>query len=121
MTGAAKRIWTYYGTVLRIHDGDTFTVDLDLGLFITRKNMPVRIAGINAPELSNPSGAGKAALTFLETLISVGDLLRLDSVDGQFYEKYGRLLAKPYTTRDPVPMDVAGLMLGTGHAVAYTP
>lgn len=115
------RVWVYYGNVIRIHDGDTFAVDLDLGCFLWRKDINVRIAGINAPELSEPSGSGKAALTFLESLISVGDEVRLESLDGKFYEKYGRLLAKPYTTKDPVPMDIAAVMISTGHAVPDPP
>lgn len=90
----APKVWVYYGTITRIHDGDTFTCDLDMGCYMWRHGIDVRVKGINAPELA--TDAGKAALQYTLTLLHVGQVVRLESVDGKFYEKYGRLLARVY-------------------------
>lgn len=48
-------LYTYRGVVTSVHDGDTFRVYLDLGFDFTYaypKAKPVRVYGINAPELT---------------------------------------------------------------------
>lgn len=45
--------WEYKAVALSVHDGDTFTVRLDLGDRIFRE-LEVRVAGIDAPELRRP-------------------------------------------------------------------
>lgn len=82
--------YKYNATLTAIHDGDTVTVEVDLGFYITARKI-VRLAGINAPELSTPEGVtAKTALVGL-----VGTLPRHVTV--QSYktgiEKYGRWLA----------------------------
>lgn len=42
--------WEYKAIALTVHDGDTFTVRLDLGDRIFRE-LEVRVAGMDAPEL----------------------------------------------------------------------
>jgi hypothetical protein len=49
--------------VLSIHDGDTITVRLDLG-FNTFTEHPLRVFGVNAPELKVPDGSGAKALAY---------------------------------------------------------
>lgn len=48
-------MWEYRARVVRVHDGDTCTVLLDLGLRVTT-TVSVRLAGVYAPELSQPGG-----------------------------------------------------------------
>ena len=43
-------MWTYRCKVLRVVDGDTVDVDIDLGFGIWQKNERVRIMGIDTPE-----------------------------------------------------------------------
>ena len=59
----------YEATVIDNHDGDTVTVDIDLGHRI-RTTDAIRVRGINAPELSQPGG--KEARDFLSALIPAG-------------------------------------------------
>jgi endonuclease YncB( thermonuclease family) len=48
-------LYTYNATVVGVHDGDTCTLDIDLG-FRTHRIQPVRLAGCNARELADPGG-----------------------------------------------------------------
>ena len=43
-------MWTYRAKVIRVVDGDTVDVDIDLGFGIWQKNERVRIMGIDTPE-----------------------------------------------------------------------
>ena len=53
-------------TLIRVVDGDTIRVDIDLGADVILKNQAVRLLGIDAPELHGPERprglAAKAAL-----------------------------------------------------------
>jgi len=44
-------MWEYRAFVRKVYDGDTITVDFDLGFDILLKNQKIRLAGINAPEV----------------------------------------------------------------------
>lgn len=130
--------------VVNIHDGDTIsvdlvvtprgkltkrskTIDIDLGfgLHATPRGIelpaqPVRIYGDNAAELVTP--AGKDALAFLNTLLKVGDIVKVLShgwdkyaprIDGQVTLPDGRDLAqtmidagyaKPWDGKGPKPV-----------------
>jgi len=109
----------YMAKVVNVHDGDTITLDIDLGFGIrlpgqswTGKTMlSCRIYGINAPELNTPEG--KAARDFALTLVSPGDLVTVMSIS---WDKYGGRFD------GTVMMDdgryFATEMLEAGHAVA---
>ena len=43
-------MWTYRAKVIKVVDGDTVDVDIDLGFGIWQKNERVRIMGIDTPE-----------------------------------------------------------------------
>jgi micrococcal nuclease len=44
-------MWEYRAFVRKVYDGDTITVDFDLGFDILLKNQKIRLADINAPEV----------------------------------------------------------------------
>ncbi len=46
-------MYTYKATVVRIVDGDTIYVDVDLGFYL-RQTMKVRLKGLNTPEIRGP-------------------------------------------------------------------
>lgn len=48
-------MYFYSALVTDVHDGDTVTVDIDLGLFITLRQEKIRLFGINAPEVTGAS------------------------------------------------------------------
>ena len=43
--------YNYRAIVKSVHDGDTFTVDIDLGFGVWLKDQNIRLYGINAPEV----------------------------------------------------------------------
>jgi endonuclease YncB( thermonuclease family) len=103
--------WTVPATVVSIVDGDTFHLTLDLGWHITYQAR-VRIAHVNAPELSTPEGI--AARTWAESVVKPGDsvLFRSKSLD-----KYGRPLGDLGIGPASARVDYGTALLGAGHAV----
>jgi len=85
--------YTYDAVVKSVHDGDTITVDMDLGLDMTLRNFKIRLFGINCPELVTPEG--KKAQAFLAQIIPVGTAIVVETVKDK-QEKYGRYLGKLY-------------------------
>lgn len=61
--------YKFYGTVVRVVDGDTVKIDIDLG-FSVHTVHNIRIANINAAELSTQQG--KDARDFLIKLLPTG-------------------------------------------------
>ena len=51
-------MYEYKATVKKIYDGDTITVDIDLGFGFWSRNQVIRLFGINTPEVR---GAQKEA------------------------------------------------------------
>lgn len=84
----AKRIYTVPATVVRVIDGDTVILDLDLGWHITRRES-CRIQGVNAPELS--TAEGRTARAWAQQQLPVGDEILFRSVQ---LDKYGRPLGE---------------------------
>lgn len=104
-------LYTYQASVFRIVDGDTIEMEIDLG-FRLNMRCNVRLANINAPELSTPEG--KAARLFLAEYIPVHTrgVLTSHSLD-----KYGRVLGD--FLPDGSQHTVSQIMVSTGHAVPY--
>lgn len=85
-------LYHYRATVVSVYDGDTITVDIDLGFNATLR-MNVRLARINAPEVRGPQKSeGLTAAEALRQLLPAGQQVFLRTYkDGR--EKYGRYLA----------------------------
>jgi hypothetical protein len=102
---------------------DTCHANLDLGFAIylyghDLNGKPVfslRIWGINAPELSDPSGSGKAALAYAEQICPPGTHV---TVVSHGFDKYGSRADCTITLGDG--SDFATLMLAAGQAVVMT-
>lgn len=69
--------YVYDATVVSVHDGDTATLDCDLGFYVTVR-MSCRLSGINARELSSPGGP--EARDHLAALIPPGTPVTVASV-----------------------------------------
>lgn len=82
-----KDDYTRSAEVVRVIDGDTCIVNLDLGWDIYTR-VPVRLAGLNARELHDPGGP--EARDHLAHLLPVGSAVTLRSLQR---DKYGRALA----------------------------
>ncbi|WP_223479354.1 thermonuclease family protein [Oricola indica] len=112
--------YLYRAEVVRVVDGDTVDLDIDLGFYVWLRSQRIRMVGINAPE---PKGktreVGRAATEFLESLI-VGKTVIVRTYkarDGSDAKgKYGRWLARIYVDG----VDVSQAMIDAGHAVEDT-
>lgn len=108
----------YPARVVNVHDGDTMTLDIDLGFdhlisgldWDGHPRLSCRVFGINAPELS--TDAGKAALSYALTLIKPGDRCQVTS---HGWDKYGGRFDGTVTLADG--RDFAQAMLDAGQAV----
>lgn len=114
----AQTFGPYPARVVAIHDGDTVTLDIDLGFdhliagqdWNGKTRLSCRVYGINAPELS--TAAGKAALAYAETLLHVGEVVQVAS---HGWDKYGGRFDGTITLPDG--SDFAAAMLTAGQAV----
>jgi micrococcal nuclease len=87
-----KKDYFYKAIVTDVHDGDTCTVDIDLGFGIWMKDQKLRLYGINTPELhGNDKEAGIKSRDYVKSLI-LGKIITLESQKDKT-EKYGRWLA----------------------------
>ena len=114
-------MWTYRAKVIRVIDGDTVDVDIDLGFGIWQKNERVRIMGIDTPESRTRNKVekkfGLAAKAKLQSLLGKDTVLKttINKKGIDMKGKFGRVLGD-FLIEDK---SVATIMCETGHAVAY--
>ena len=111
--------WVYQAVVTKVYDGDTITVDLDMGLRVWQKEIDVRLFGINAPELRGAThDKGILSRDALRALLPIGSQVTIMS---HAYEKYGRLLGTVITApdEDGATVEVNKWMVAHGFAVRY--
>lgn len=88
--------YVYKATVVKVKDGDTIQVDIDLGFDIVMKGIDVRLIGIYAPETFRPQTpsekeAGLKVKQFLTDRLPIGkEIILKTQKDNK--EKYGRYL-----------------------------
>ena len=113
-------MYEYRVTNIRVVDGDTVDVDIDLGFGVWMKKQRIRIYGIDTPESRTKDKVekvfGLAAKKRLEEILSMSDDIVLRSIK-DIRGKFGRILG------DFVIYDLAGtsgdLLCAEGHAVRY--
>lgn len=99
-------MYIYNASLLRVVDGDTVWLRVDLG-FRMYAEMSFRLLGINAPELNESGGlAAKGALLGLLEALGPTFVIQTSKAD-----KYGRWLV--------TIGKVNALMIEQGHAVPY--
>jgi micrococcal nuclease len=112
-------LYFYSAIVLRVIDGDTVIADIDLG-FSTIRRTPIRLEGINTPELKSripeEKARAAAAKARLAELLPVGKTCYVRSTA---YDKYGRVLGFVYPEMEDHQGvgSVADVLLAEGHAV----
>jgi len=97
---APEAAYQYNATVLRVVDGDTAEVDIDLG-FKVHVHATVRLDGIDAPEkFGATKEAGMVAKNALTKLLPPGCavVLKTRKPADKSDEKYGRLLARVWVS-----------------------
>ncbi len=106
-------MYQYNAIIVSNYDADTARLDIDLGFGNWTKSQPIRVYGIDAPEMKTEEG--KAAKAFVSTLIPPGTKVVLTTFKDA-KEKYGRYLGKITL---PDGSDLAETIVAAGHAHTY--
>lgn len=121
MSAAPAPDYRYRAKVIAVHDGDTCTLEIDLGFYV-RFLATVRVAGINAPELATP--AGPPARDFAAAWLAAagpGDwplvIASQKALATIGTEKYGRWLATIWRQADGTELGAA--LIAAGQAVFW--
>ena len=107
----------YYGVeILRVVDGDTVDVRIDLGFNVWHK-CRVRLMGINAPESRTRDLEEKARGLEAKAWLTQQFYDAVDPIELQSHGvgKYGRVLGEFYINGE----NINKLMVKVGHAVEY--
>jgi len=115
-------MYEYKVNILKVVDGDTVDVDIDLGFGVWLRNERVRLAGIDTPE-SRTSDAiekvfGQAAKDRLNSLLGAEAILisQISKSGDNIKGKFGRIIGNFKTINGEV---IADILMNEGHAVAY--
>ncbi len=86
--------YSYAATVVDVYDGDTFTLDFEIGFGLTFEDV-IRLARIDTPELrGDEREEGKKVRNYVEKLILSKKVIAVTEKDDR--GKYGRLIAEIY-------------------------
>lgn len=115
-------MYEYRTHVLRVVDGDTVDVDIDLGFGVWLRNERVRIMGIDTPESRTSNEVekvfGLAAKARLKDILGKTAILKTQvNQDGEDMKgKFGRILGDFIAEDGRMVTDV---LIEEGHCVAY--
>ena len=120
-------MYEYRCKVLKVVDGDTADVDIDLGFGIVLSDERVRLMGIDTPESRTRDKVeklfGKASSTRLKELIGgrSGPILKTQiNRDGEDMKgKFGRILGDFEVEKNGERRMATDVLIEEGHAVAY--
>jgi micrococcal nuclease len=86
----------YRAHVTSVYDGDTITVDIDLGFGIVMHKQKIRLFGINTPEVRGAEKVeGKKVRDFVREIILAKDI-EIQTIKSEKKGKYGRWLGTIY-------------------------
>ena len=93
-----KLNYIYAARYVSAYDADTIRLDIDLGFGTWLINQPIRLFGIDAPEVRGPEKlAGKEARDFLRKFLEGNkDNIIINTYKSSNKGKYGRWLAEVY-------------------------
>lgn len=116
------KLYHYVATVIDVYDGDTITVDLDLGVGIWRRDQTIRLWKIDTPEVRGAERErGIQVRDFLRTLILGKTILVRTILDRRGNDqtgKFGRLLGEVLAEDAAgVLVNVNQLLLDMGYAL----
>jgi micrococcal nuclease len=115
----------YDVTVVKVVDGDTVDVDIDLGFGVTLKDERVRIMGIDTPESRTRDKVedlfGEAAKARLKELMKHGGkLITTEDRKGEDMKgKFGRILGDFKVDYNGEMKKVTEILTEEGHCVPY--
>lgn len=111
-----QSLYHYKAKIVSVYDGDTCTVDIDLGLHTWISGEKLRLNRINAPEVTGKERPeGLKSRDFLRSKIEGKEILLETIKDKQ--EKYGRYLAEIWLEEKKGNfININDLMVGEGFA-----
>ena len=114
-------LYTYKATVTSVYDGDTLTVDVDLGFSIVLRNIKLRLLGIDTPELRGGTEETKSYARRARDYVREKCLGKEIYVESHKKGKYGRYLATIWYIEDDEKSEksINDLLLENNLAVEY--
>ena len=107
-------LYTYKARCISVFDGDSVTLDIDLGFNMIMHNQKIRLLGINTPEVRGSDRLdGLVSRDRLRELIEGKDIIMVSHRDKS--GKYGRWLATIYANET----NVNQLLIDEGLAEIY--
>lgn len=108
-------LYTYNALVTAVYDGDTITVDIDLGLKTWIKGEKIRLHRINAPELRGADRPkGLKSRDFLREQILDKEIVIETIKDKK--GKYGRYLGELFLVKGDKKININDLLVEKGFA-----
>ena len=110
-------LYTYRAIVISVYDGDTCTVDIDLGLHTWVRNEKIRLYGINAPEIRGKERPkGLKSRDFLREQI-LGKEITIETIKDK-KGKYGRYIGTIWLKNEKgKEINISDLLVKKGFAV----
>lgn len=114
-------MFEYKCKLVRVIDGDTIDIDIDLGFGVWLRKQRIRMYGIDTPESRTrdleEKKYGLAAKKFLKGMLSDTELLIKTKKDGK--GKFGRILGEMWRVTDYADKSINDYMIDKHHAAAY--
>lgn len=112
-------MYSYWGKVVKVVDGDTYDILVDAG-FDIRFQGRFRLLGVDTPEIfgvkrdTEDYQRGLAASKFVRSILPAGKWVEVRVYQSN-NDKYGRWLAEVYVDGE----SLAEIILAAGHGVKY--
>lgn len=111
-----KPAYEYNAKVTAVYDGDTYTVDIDLGLGVWMRGQKIRLFGVDTPEVRGEGKAeGKRVRDYVRDVILDQPVLLKTRRDKK--GKYGRWLAKVIVSKPNGLLDISTHLVKRGMAI----
>jgi len=114
-------MFEYRCKLIKVIDGDTIDIDIDLGFGVWLRNQRIRMYGIDTPESRTrdleEKKYGIAAKAFLTEMLDDSHLILKTHKDER--GKFGRILGEVWRTTNYADQSINDYMIEKHHAVAY--
>ena len=114
-------MFEYKCNLVKVVDGDTVDVDIDLGFGVWLRKQRIRLYGIDTPESRTRDKVekvyGLAAKEFLVDMLSTGDMSIKTHKDAK--GKFGRILGELFVKTSVGELSINQSLVENNHAVRY--